>query len=151
NPSLKSKLYEMKKVNNWKKYIDYEDLGVFLLSKQVSQSFLLAFFIFLVIFMIITFSSLAKEFEASIFLKKMFGMTLLNTIFLFSMFFLIYVFLLLFFVILEYKLIAMLVFNLLNVELALSMQNILIIFIALVLIGSFISALVSKKYHRLPL
>jgi len=95
NKKIKEELYKTSKVYNWKKYIDYEDLGVFLLAQHISKSFLIAFFIFLVIFMIITFSSLAKEFEASIFLQKMYGMNFMTTIALFSIFFIIYVSLLL--------------------------------------------------------
>jgi len=148
---LKSKLYTMKKVNNWKKYIDYEDLGVFLLSKQASSAFLFAFFIFLAIFMIISFSSLAKEFEAGIFLKKIYGMTLLNTMFLFSMFFFLYVSVLTFVVYIEYKISSFILFDTLGISLSLNNQMLGIIFVVLVLTGSFVSALVSKKYHRLPL
>ena len=151
DPKLKSELYNMKKVNNWKKYIDYEDLGAFLLSKQISQSFLFAFFIFLVIFMIITFSSLAKEFEASIFLKKMFGMSLFNTMTLFSIFFFLYVIILLAVVFIEYKLISLIILNILHIELPIDYGQLGIIFMVLVFTGSFLSALVSKKYHRLPL
>lgn len=148
---LKSKLYDMKKINNWKKYIDYDDLGVFLLAKQVSSSFLFAFFIFLIIFMFITFSSLAKEFEAGIFLKKIYGMTLFKTIILFSLFFFFYVSLLTLIVYLEYELSSLLLLNILGVKLVLSMEKLGTVFIVLVLIGSMISAYVSKKYHRLPL
>lgn len=148
---LKKKLYKTKKINNWKKYIDYEDLGAFLLAKHVSQSFLVAFFIFLVIFMIITFSSLAKEFEASIFLKKMFGMNIYDTIILFSMFFIFYVVLLLGFVVIEYTLISLVVSSVLGVTLSINIENLVIIAIALMLTGVFVSALVTKKYHRLPL
>jgi len=148
---LKNQLYTMKKVNNWKKYIDYEDLGAFLLAKHVSESFLFAFFIFLVIFMIITFSSLAKEFEASIFLKKMFGMNIYDTIILFSMFFILYVVFLLGFVVVEYSLISLVVENTLGVSLSLNMQNMMIIAVSLMLTGTLVSAVVTKKYHRLPL
>lgn len=148
---LKERLYATKKVNNWKKYIDYEDLGAFLLAMHISESFLLAFFIFLVIFMVITFSSLAEEFEASIFLQKMFGMNIYNTILLFSMFFILYVVFLLVFVVVEYTLISLVVFNVLNVSLLLDIKNLSIIAISLIFIGIIVSALVSKKYHRLPL
>ena len=148
---LKNKLYTMKRVNNWKKYIDYEDLGAFLLAMHVSESFLFAFFIFLVIFMIITFSSLAKEFEASIFLKKMFGMNIYDTILLFSMFFILYVVFLLVFVVIEYALISLVVSSVLGVSLLLDVKNLSIIAVSLIFIGIFVSALVSKKYHRLPL
>lgn len=148
---LKEKLYEMSKINNWKKYIDYEDLGAFLLAMHVSESFLFAFFIFLVIFMIITFSSLAKEFEASIFLKKMFGMNIYDTILLFSMFFFFYIVALLGFVFLEYFSISFIVSSVLGVELKLDMQNLSIIAISLMFIGIIVSSIVSKKYHKLPL
>jgi len=151
NPHLKSELYSMKKINNWKKYIDYEDLGVFLLAKQVSKAFLVAFFIFLVIFMIITFSSLAKEFEASIFLKKMFGMDIYNTILLLSIFFFLYVSLLILSVYVQYQMISLVIYKVLEVELMLNLEKLSLIFIALVFIGALMSIFVSKKYHRLPL
>jgi len=148
---FKEKLYSTKKINNWKKYIDYEDLGAFLLAQHVSKSFLFAFFIFLVIFMVITFSSLAKEFEASIFLKKMFGMNIYDTIILFSLFFIFYILMLIIFVFVEYTSISLVVANVLGVSLKLNLQNLSIIGISLMFIGVIVSALVSKKYHRLPL
>ncbi len=147
---IKKMLYGMKKVYNWKKYIDYEDLGVFLLAMHVSDVFLLAFFLFLVIFMIITFSSLAKEFEASIFLKKIFGMNIYDTILLLSTFFVTYVVLILVFVLVEHTLLSFALTNVLGTSLSLDTKNLGIIGIFLVLIGIVVSVAVSKKYHRLP-
>ena len=148
---LKEKLYTTKKVNNWKKYIDYEDLGAFLLALHVSESFLFAFFIFLVIFMIITFSSLAKEFEASIFLKKIFGMNIYDTILLFSMFFILYVIFLMSFVVVEYSVFSLILSKVLGISLVLDIRNLFLIAISLMITGIIVSALVTKKYHKLPL
>ena len=148
---LKTKLYKTKKVNNWKRYIDYDDLGAFLLALHVSESFLFAFFIFLVIFMIITFSSLAKEFESSIFLKKIFGMNIYDTMMLLSLFFVLYVFLFILFVVIEYKLMAWVILKVLGVDLMLDKIYLLYIAISLMFIGSLASIFVTKKYHKLPL
>jgi len=47
---IKQQLHNTDKINTWKEYIDYDDLGVFLLAKEVSSTFLLTFFVFLLTF-----------------------------------------------------------------------------------------------------
>ena len=148
---LKKKLYKESKINSWKEYIDYDDLGIFLLAKHVSTSFLVAFFIFLISFMIIAFSSLAKEFEASIFLQKIFGMNKQNTIFLYILFFIIYIFFLGATVILEYNIITFLIYKILSITIILDILNLALISLLLLITGIFVSTFITLKYHRLPL
>lgn len=149
--NLKEELLEISKINNWKKYIDYEDLGIFLLAQHISQGFLVAFFIFLSIFMMITFSSLTKEFELSIFLQKLYGMNFFKTIILFSIFFFLYIVILLFVVFLFYTISTVVTENILNITISLDLYNIFIMFVLLMFVGVSSSFLVVKKYHKLPL
>ena len=147
----KDSLYSEKKIHTWKDYIDYDDLGIFLLAKYVSSSFLFAFFIFLIIFMIIAFSSLTKEFEASIFLKKMFGMTKVDTIILYILFFIIYILGVNIMVFLEYGIISFLIENIFHISIVLDILNLLYISTILFTTGIVVSFVVVLKYHRLPL
>ncbi len=149
--SLKTLFYNNSKINSWKEYIDYDDLGIFLLAKEVSFSFLMAFFIFLITFMIIIFSSLAKEFEASIFLKKMFGMDRKNTIFLYTIFFIIYTIALFIVVVIEYQLISFLIYKVLSINISLDVVYLSLIALVLLITGFLVSFFVTLKYHRLPL
>jgi hypothetical protein len=147
----KESLYSQAKVNNWKKYIDYEDLGIFLLSKEISSTFLISFFLFLVVFMIIAFSSLAKEFQSSIFLQKLFGMNIYQTIFFFSLFFFLYILILFIFVWVEYHIIYYILYKIIGVELILNYSLFFLSMFSLFLLGLLVSIAVTKKYHRLPL
>ena len=148
---IKEQLYSMKDINNWKKYIDYDDLGIFLLAKEISSTFLTSFFIFLIVFMTIAFSSLVKEFEASIFLTKLYGLNIYRTVVLYSVFFAIYTLAIGLFVFLEYNLITYfinIVVNFsLNLDIGLFVQVIQILFG----IGVVSSIIMAIKYHRLPL
>jgi len=149
--NVKEKLYHTKKVYNWKKYIDYDDLGIFLLAKHVSKAFLVAFFIFLMIFMIITFSSLAKELESSIFLQKMYGMNFTMTVFMLSSFFTIYTFFLLIATIFFYKIFVFTAGITLHIQIVLDMQLLMNLTLLLIFIGIIVSTFITKKYHKLPL
>ncbi|SFV75288.1 hypothetical protein MNB_SM-3-16 [hydrothermal vent metagenome] len=151
NPQEKKLLYQEKKIHTWKDYIDYDDLGIFLLAQHIASIFLIAFFLFLAIFMIIVFSSLTKEFEASIFLKKIFGMSQLDTIFLYILFFIIYIGGIDIFVFLEYQGLAFLIEYFLGVYLAFDILYLGYISLALLVLGVIVSVLVVRKYHRLPL
>ena len=148
---LKDELYALSKIKNWKEYIDYDDLGIFLLAKHVSSSFLVAFFVFLLSFMVIAFSSLTKEFEASIFLKKMFGMSKFDTVVLYILFFIIYIVVLNGFVLVEYGVLSFAIESILHISLALDVINLSLISAILLVVGIFVSILVTLKYHRLPL
>ena len=151
NKDIKDRLYNDKKVNNWKKYIDYDDYGIFLLSSEVSSSFLITFFIFLITFMIIAFSSLGKEFESAIFLFKLFGMDLINTMFTYLMFFIIYTMLLFVVVLFEYNVILAIINSTLSLQLEINFNIISIIALLLFAISLVLSVLIPKKYHRMPL
>lgn len=151
NQEIKEFMYNKEGVDNWKKYIDYDDLGVFLLAKEISSTFLTTFFVFLITFMIIAFSSLAKEFEASIFLIKLYGLNIYRTFILYTFFFLVYTAAILLFVYGEYTLIAYLLENFFNFPIMLDYQLFGDIFLILVLLGACVSLFISLKYHRLPL
>ncbi|MEA2049165.1 MAG: hypothetical protein U9O56_00305 [Campylobacterota bacterium] len=148
---IKENLYGSHSIDNWKKYIDYDDLGVFLLAKEVSSTFLTTFFIFLLTFMIIAFSSLAKEFEASIFLTKLYGLNIYRTIVLYTFFFILYTIAISFVVLLEYNLISYLIQVITDFNLMLDFSLFSNILYLLILIGFIVSVLISIKYHRLPL
>ncbi len=148
---IKDKLYELDGLNNWKKYIDYDDLGVFLLAKNISNTFLTAFFIFLISFMIIAFSSLAKEFESSIFLTKLYGLNIYRTIILYTFFFLIYTFAIAVFVYFEYLIIVYLIDLVSGFSINLDMNLFITILQILAAIGFCVSLFISIRYHRLPL
>ena len=148
---IKDEFYNISSLNNWKKYIDYDDLGVFLLAKEVSALFLATFFIFLLSFMIITFSSLAKEFEASVFLIKIYGFNIYKTIALYTMFFIIYSLSIAILVILEYSLITYLISFTSNFDMPFDTGMFLNIIEMLIFIGFIVSLIISLKYHRLPL
>jgi len=149
--NIKNELYEMKELKNWKNYIDYDDLGLFLLAKNISSTFLATFFIFLITFMIISFSSLAKEFSISIFLTKLYGLNLYRSIVLYTFFFCIYTLAIAFSVVLEYNLIVYLIGTVTSFSIDFNVDIFISILEILVLIGFFVSLFISKKYHRLPL
>jgi len=147
----KEALYKIKGVNNWKQYIDYDDLGLFLLAKEVSSTFLITFFIFLMAFMVIAFSSLAKEFSVSVFLTKLFGLNIYKSVLLYTIFFIIYTFAIAFVVYLEFNIISYFIHIVAHFDIPLDggiFSNILEI---LVILGFVVSLLISLKYHRLPL
>ena len=151
NKEIKEQLYKTKGVNNWKKYIDYDDLGIFLLAQQVSGTFLATFFIFLVTFMMIAFSSLIKEFEASIFLTKLFGLNKYRTVVLYTLFFFIYTLAILLFVYIEYSLVKYIIAFVSDFQMPFDSELFMNIFLLLLLIGFVVSVIMTKKYHRLPL
>ncbi|MEA2017288.1 MAG: hypothetical protein U9N59_02470 [Campylobacterota bacterium] len=148
---VKEKLYELSGLNNWKKYIDYDDLGVFLLAKNISATFLATFFIFLISFMVIAFSSLAKEFESSVFLTKLYGLNIYRTVVLYTFFFLIYTLAIAIFVFLEYSVIVYLIEYVSGFGISLDTILFFDILKILVGIGFFVSLFISIRYHRLPL
>jgi hypothetical protein len=151
NKEIKEKLYDIKELNNWKQYIDYDDLGVFLLAKEVSSTFLTTFFIFLLIFMVIAFSSLVKEFETSIFLTKLYGLNIYRTVTLYTFFFILYTIAIAIVVSIEYFIFTYIITLVSSFSIgfdAVLFQTILQI---LVCIGFFVSLFMAKKYHRLPL
>jgi len=148
---IKDKLYNTSDMNNWKKYIDYDDLGIFLLAKQVSSAFLTSFFIFLIVFMMIAFSSLVKEFEASIFLTKLYGLNIYRTIVLYTFFFILYSLVIEAFVFVEYYAITYLIDIIVNFSMPIDMVLFGDIIKILFAIGFVTSVLMAVKYHRLPL
>lgn len=149
--NIKEQLYVMKDVNNWKKYLDYDDLGVFLLAKEVSNTFLTTFFIFLITFMVIGFSSLIKEFAASIFLTKLYGLNKYRTVLLYTFFFLIYSIAILAFVFVEYSIITYVISVVSSFNMELDGELFTNIFQILLAIGFVVSLIITIKYHRLPL
>ncbi len=151
NQELKQSLYTASGVDNWKKYIDYDDLGVFLLAQEVSGTFLMTFFIFLVSFMVIAFSSLGKEFESSVFLIKLYGLNIYRTVVLYTFFFIIYSFFIAVFVYLEYSFITYLIDVSFNFTVELDYKLFISIFDSLLLLGFFVALFLSLRYHRLPL
>jgi len=151
NKDIKEKLYLIKGLDNWKQYIDYDDLGVFLLAKNISLTFLTSFFIFLITFMIMAFSSLAKEFESSIFLTKLYGLNIYRTIVLYTFFFFLYTFIIGCFVFIEYYSVSYLIGYVANFFLVLDLSLFTMILKILMIIGLFVSLFISIKYHRLPL
>ena len=148
---IKEQLYTTKAVNSWKKYLDYDDLGIFLLAKEVSNTFLTTFFIFLITFMIIAFSSLAKEFEASIFLTKLYGLNIYRSIALYTFFFLIYTLAIALVVYVEYNVIVFFISSVTNFAITLDINIFYTILKILAVIGFVVSIFMSLKYHRLPL
>lgn len=148
---IKNELYKVKKVDNWKKYIDYDDLGLFLLAKDVSNVFLIAFFVFLITFMLTTFSSVAKEFETSIFLIKLYGLNFYRSVVLYTFFFFIYTIAVALFVYIEYNLITYIASFFVSVDLSLNLELFKKILEYLIVIGFFVSLIITIKYHRLPL
>ena len=148
---LKKDIYKNKHINNWKEYIDYDDLGVFLLASNVSNTFLSTFFIFLMIFMIIAFSSLAKEFAASIFLTKLYGLNKYRTVVLYTFFFILYTIAIAISVFVEYSIISMLIYQVSGVDIVLNYEIFYLILKLLVGIGFVVSVIMMFKYHRLPL
>jgi hypothetical protein len=148
---IKQQLHKTDKINTWKEYIDYDDLGVFLLAKEVSSTFLLTFFVFLLTFMIIAFSSLAKEFEASIFLTKLYGLNIYRTIVLYSVFFLIYIFVISIFVYLEYSFFRYIIQAITSFDIGFVSDLFVSIMYMLCIIGFGVALFISLKYHRLPL
>ena len=148
---VKEELYSIKELNNWKQYIDYDDLGLFLLAKEVSSTFLATFFIFLITFMMISFSSLAKEFSVSIFLTKLYGLNIYRSIVLYTFFFLLYTLAISIFVVVEYNLIAYLIQITTSFEISLDTSIFISILEILAIIGFFVSLFISIKFHRLPL
>ena len=148
---IKEQLYTQKDLNNWKKYIDYDDLGVFLLASEVSNTFLTTFFIFLISFMIIAFSSLAKEFESSVFLTKLYGLNIYRTIVLYTFFFILYTFAISIFVYFEYFIITYLINIVSGFLISFDGSLFITILQILVAIGFTVSLFISIKYHRLPL
>lgn len=151
NRDIKEKLHKESELNNWREYIDYDDLGLFLLAKEVSALFLSTFFIFLLSFMVITFSSLAKEFEASLFLIKIYGFNRYKTITLYTLFFLIYTICISVFVYVEYQIITYLVALITNFYMEFNFLLFSQIIQILITIGFFVSLFITIKYHRLPL
>jgi hypothetical protein len=101
--------------------------------------------------MIIAFSSLAKEFQSSIFLQKLFGMNIYQTIFFFSLFFFLYILILFIFVWVEYHIIYYILYKIIGVELILNYSLFFLSMFSLFLLGLLVSIAVTKKYHRLPL
>jgi hypothetical protein len=148
---IKEKLYQTHNLDNWKRYIDYDDLGIFLIAKEVSNTFLGTFFIFLFSFMIIAFSSLAKEFEASIFLTKLYGFNIAKTILLYLIFFILYIFFISVFILLEYYIVTYLISMTTDFIVPLDFNLLIMIIEVLLGIGLFVSLFISIKYHRLPL
>ncbi len=148
---IKDELYKTKGVHTWKQYIDYDDLGVFLLAKEVSSTFLITFFIFLITFMIIAFSSLAKEFESSVFLIKLYGLNIFRTVLLYSFFFLLYTIAIAVCVYIEYTLITFFIQLVAHFSMPFDLSFFMMILEILVAIGFAVSVFIALKYHRLPL
>jgi hypothetical protein len=151
NKDIKTQLYDIKELNNWKQYIDYDDLGVFLLAKEVSATFLTTFFIFLLTFMIIAFSSLVKEFQSAIFLTKLYGLNIYRTVLLYTLFFVIYTFAIAVFVYLEYSIFTYIITLVSNFSIGLNMMLFQEILEILIVIGFVVSLVMTIRYHRLPL
>ncbi len=148
---IKDELYKINDLNNWKQYIDYDDLGLFLLAQNISGTFLTTFFIFLITFMVIAFSSLAKEFSISIFLTKLYGLNIYRSIILYTFFFFIYTLAIAGFVLIEYSLISYIIELTTMLSIPLDITIFVTILEILAVIGFCVSIFISVKYHRLPL
>ena len=148
---IKAKLDKTRKVHSWRDYIDYDDLGLFLLAKHVSVSFLVAFFIFLVTFMVIVFASIAKEFESSVFLQKLYGMDFFHTVMLFVLFFTLYISAINLFLLVEFGAVQGLFEHLLQTSIPLDFVTLVYVDTFLMVVSVALSFVLTKKYHRLPL